>query len=91
MTGNATISSTHVIMAECDQDVLGNEEIIANAKRFLQNGRGCLGGVKNGPRCQEVVLLNIYNCMELTCAELDLAILANIKTFLKRNKINKYR
>ena len=34
MTGNTTISSTHtVIMVECDQDVLGNEEIIANVKR----------------------------------------------------------
>ena len=35
MTGNATIISTHVIMAECDQDVLGNEEIIANEKKVF--------------------------------------------------------
>ena len=95
MTGNATICSTHVIMAECDQDMLGNEEIIANAKTFLRDGYGCPCGVKNGPHCQqfseEVVLLNINNCLELTDAELDLVILANIqKTFLKRNKINKY-
>ena len=42
MTGNATISSTHVIMAECDQDVLGNEEIIANAKGFYKMDVGAL-------------------------------------------------
>ena len=95
VTGNATISSTHVIMAECNQDMLGNEEIIANAKRFLRDRCGCPCGVKNGPRCQqfseEVVFLNINNCLELTNAKLDLVILANIhKTFLKRNKIIKY-
>ena len=47
MSGNAKISSSHtVIMAECDQDVLRNEEIIANVKRFLRDGCGCSRGVK---------------------------------------------
>ena len=36
VTGNATISVTHtVIMDEFEEDVLGNEEIIANKKKFL--------------------------------------------------------
>ena len=61
MTGDATISSTHtVIMAQCNQDVLENEEIIGNVKRFLQDGCGCSYGLKGGLCClqfwEEVVL-----------------------------------
>jgi len=54
VTGNATISATHtVIMEEFDEDVLENEEIIANVKRFLRDGRGCSRGVKGGPCCHQ--------------------------------------
>ena len=72
-------------MAECDQDVLGNEEIIANVKGFLRDGCGCSRGVKGGPCCQqfseEVVLSNINNCLKLIRAERDLVILAKAIPF----------
>ena len=46
-TGNATISASHtVIMEEFDEDVLENEEIIANVKKFFRDGCGCSRGVK---------------------------------------------
>jgi len=52
VTGNATISATQtVIMEEFDENVLENEEIIANVKSFLRDGRGCSHGVKGGPCC----------------------------------------
>ncbi|XP_068754155.1 uncharacterized protein [Montipora capricornis] len=82
-------------MAECDQDVLGNEEIIVNVKRFLRDGCGCSRGVKGGPCCQqfseEVVLSNLNNCLELTHAELDLVILANIQAVTKIEVIGEKR
>ena len=37
-------------MEEFDKDVLENEEIIANVKRFLRDGCGCSRGLKGGPR-----------------------------------------
>ena len=88
MTGNATISVTHtVIMDEFEEDVLGNEEVIANVKRFLRDGCGCCRGVKGGPCCQQfsekLVLSNVNNCLELTRSELDLVILANIQAVAK--------
>ena len=74
VTGNATISATHtVIMEEFDEDVLENEEIIANVKKFLRDGCGCSRGVKGGPCCQQfsekLVLSNVNNCLELTRAK----------------------
>ena len=42
VTGNATISWIHIIMVECDHDVLGNEEIIANVKSFYEMDAGAL-------------------------------------------------
>ena len=41
MTGNATISWIQ-IMVECDHDVLGYEEIIANVKSFYEMDAGAL-------------------------------------------------
>ena len=92
---NATISVTHtVIMEEFDEDVLENEEIIANVKRFLRDGCGCSLGVKGGPCCQQfsekLVLSNVNNCLELTRAELDLVILANIQAVAKSDLIKIY-
>ena len=74
VTGNATISASHtVIMEEFDEDVLENEEIIANVKKFLRDGCSCSRGVKGGPCCQQfsekVVLSNVNNCLELTRAK----------------------
>ena len=70
MTGNTTIIASHtVIMEEFDEDVLENEEIIANVKKFLRDGCGCSRGVKGGPCCQQfsekLVLSNVNNCLEL--------------------------
>ena len=96
MTGNPTISATHtVIMEEFDEDVLENEEIIANVKRFLRDGCGCSRGVKGGPCCQQfsekLVLSNVNNCLELTRVELDLVILGNIQAVAKIDFIGKER
>ena len=71
MTGNATISATHtVIMEEFDEDVLENQKIIGNVKKFLRDGCGCSRGVKGGPCCQQFsekrLLSNVNNCLELT-------------------------
>ena len=44
-------SSTHtVIMAECDHDVLENEDVIANVERLIQDGCGCSRGVNGGAK-----------------------------------------
>ena len=82
MTGNAAINATHAVRNE-----EFDEEIITNVKRFLRDGCGCSRGVKGGPCCRQVleklVLSNINNCLELTHAELDLVILANIQAVAK--------
>ena len=96
MTGNTTISATHtVIMEEFNEDVLENDEIIANAKRLLRDGCGCSHGMKGALCCQQflekLLLSNENNCLELTCAELDLMILANIQGVAKTHFIGKKR
>ena len=88
MTGNATISETHtVIIEEFDEDFLENEEIITNGKRFFMRWMQLLSWLKGGPCCQQfsekLVLSNVNNCLELTRAELDLVILANIQAVAK--------
>ena len=88
VTGNTTISATHtVIMEEFNKDVLENDEIIANAKRLLRDGCSCSHGMKGALCCQQflekLLLSNQNNCLELTRAELDLMILANIQAVAK--------
>ena len=60
-------------MEEFDEDVLENDEIIANVKKFLRDGCSCSRGVKGGPCCQQfsekLVLFNVNNCLELTRAK----------------------
>ena len=67
----------------CDQP--DSESIITRVKRFLDNGCGCSRGYKGGPCSQQLlvedVLSNLNNCLELTHAELDLVVLANIQVF----------
>ena len=57
--------------------------------------RGCSRGVRGGPCCQQfsekLVLSNVNNCLELTRAELDLVILANIQAVAKIDFISKKR
>ena len=38
------------MMVECDQDVLENEDVIANVERFIRDGCGCSRGVKGGAK-----------------------------------------
>lgn len=56
---------------------------IEKVKKFLLNGCGCAFGPKGSlysrQFSEEVVLYNLYNCLELTNDELDLVILANVQ------------
>ena len=57
------------------------EEVINRVKRFLQERCRCARG-PNGDPCyfsEETVMSNLNNCLELSSAELDLVILANIQ------------
>ena len=61
------------------------ESIIAKVQKFVQHGCGCRRGLKSG-QCsdqftEEAVVNNLYNCLELSHAELDLVILANVQAF----------
>ena len=83
-------------MAECDLlDVVENDEIIAKVTKFLQEGCGCSNGTKGGQCCQqfskEAVLSNLNNCLELSHAELDFVIMANIQAFLNIDVIGEKR
>ena len=64
-------------MEEFDEDVLENEEIIANVKKILRDGCGCSRGVKGGPRCQQfsekLVLFNVNNCKKKTSRSFNFA------------------
>lgn len=71
---------------ELNHDQAENKEsIIAKVQKFMQDGCGCRRGLKSG-QCsdqftEETILNNVYNCLELSHAELDLVILANIQAF----------
>ena len=68
-----------------------NEEVINRVKRFLQEGCGCARGPNGGPCSgyfsEETVMSNLNNCLELSSAELDLVILANIQAFTRIDHI----
>ena len=72
-------------MADLVPEIEESPNQIEKAKKFLRNGCGCSRGSK-GVQCsrnfsEESVLSNLNNCLELTAAELDLVILANIQVF----------
>lgn len=59
--------------------------IVHKVQKFLQVGCGCHQGLKGG-QCSdyfkvETVIGNLYNCLELSHAELDLVILPNLQAF----------
>ena len=68
-----------------------NEEVINRVKGFLQEGCGCARGLNGGPCSgyfsEETVMSNLNNCLELSSAELDLVILANIQAFTRIDHI----
>ena len=69
-----------------DCDPIENvSSIVAKVQKFLQVGCGCHRGLK-GDQCSdylkaETVISNLYDCLELSHAELDLVILANFQAF----------
>ena len=66
-------------------DQAENDEIVSKVEKFLRDGCGCSLGSKGGQCSQqfslEAVLVNVNNCLELSHAELDLVVLANIQAF----------
>ena len=72
-------------MADFVPEIGESPNQIEKAKRLLRNGCGCSRGYKE-VQCsrnfsKETVLSNLNNCLELTAAELDLVVLANIQVF----------
>ena len=71
---------------EMENDQPENKKnVITKVQKFIQDGCGCSRGLL-GIQCssqfaQETILKNLYNCLELTHAELDLVVLANIQAF----------
>ena len=82
-----TQQSLQLILLSWKNLTMKNEEIIPNVKRFLRDGCGCSRGMKGCLCCQQfsekLMLSNVNNCLELTRAELDLLILANIQAVVK--------
>ena len=72
-----------------------NDQHIIQKVKFLQEGCGCSRGAKDG-HCsdqfsEETVLANLNNCLELSIAELDLVILANLQAFTPIETIGEKR
>ena len=77
-------------MADANDDQNENEQqMIDKVRKFLLNGCGCSRSPKGGPCSnqfsEETVLTNLNNCFELSSAELDLVILANIQVCTKQD------
>ena len=70
---------------EATFDQAENDKIVAKVEKFLKDGCGCSRGTKGGQCSQqfswEAVMVNVNNCLELSHAELDLVVLANIQAF----------
>ena len=78
-------SQTRQSMADLVPEVGESPNQIEKAKRLLRSGCGYSRGSK-GVQCsrnfsEETVMSNLNNCLELTAAELDLVVLANIQVF----------
>lgn len=78
-------------MADANDDQNENkQQVIDKVRKFLQNGCGCSRRVKGSPCSnqfsEETVLANL-NCLELSSAELDLVILANIQAYTRIENI----
>ena len=71
------------------------ESIVAKIQKFIEDGCECRRGSKS-IQCSdqftvETVLNNLYNCLELSHAELDLVVLANIQAFTATEETGKKR
>ena len=83
-------------MADRDPERAENQnDLVEKTKKFLCDGCGCSHGAKGGPCSKELqeetVLFNLNNCLELTTAELDLVVLANIQAFTRSETIGTKR
>ena len=83
-------------MADANDDQNENEQqMIDKVRKFLLNGCGCSRSPKGGPCSnqfsEETVLTNLNNCFELSSAELDLVILANIQVCTRIENIGEKR
>ena len=78
-------------MADLVPEIEEGPNQIEKAKKFLHNGCGCSRGSKgvqcSREFCEETVLFNLNNCLELTGGELDLVILASIQVFTRDEHI----
>ena len=68
-----------------EMDYNAENKEIAKVQKFIKDGCGCRRGSKS-IQCSdqftvETVLNNLYNCLELSHAVLDLVVLANIQAF----------
>ena len=76
--------STEANFDQAEND-LENDEVLSKVEKFLRDGCGCSRGIKGGQCSQqfslEAVMANVNNCLELSHAELDLVVLANIQAF----------
>ena len=70
---------------EANFDQAENDKVVSKVEKFLRDGCGCSRAIKGGECSQqfslEVVMVNVNNCLELSHAELDLVVLANIQAF----------
>ena len=83
-------------MADRDPEREENQnDLVEKTEKFLRDGCGCSHGAKGGPCSKELqeetVLFNLNNCLELTTAELDLVVLANIQAFTRSETIGTKR
>ena len=69
---------------DCDH-IENVSSTVAKVQKFLQDGCGCHRGLKGDQFSDylkaETVISNLYDCLELSHAELDLVILANLQAF----------
>ena len=67
--------------------------VITKVEKFIQDGCGCsrrLSGIQCSSQfMQETILNNLYNCLELTSAELDLVMCLQIFQLLRLLKKKK--
>ena len=78
-----------------DYDAENKENIIAKVQKFIEDGCGCRRGSKS-IQCSdqftvETVLNNLFNCLELSHAELDLVVLTNIQALTTTEEIGEKR
>ena len=83
------------ILKMAELEINNSDEIVQKVKNFMRETCGCALGLHGRPCSdqfpEETVLYNLNNCLELSSAELDLVILANIQVFTKRETVGDKR